>query len=592
MNLPLLPSNGLLIIFMTIAVASASGQEPVQTTFTDVPSGVGLGFTSLQEPASVQENFGPAPTSGQENELGMETESRQDPTSGQDPNSGQEPESGQEPDAGEGDDYLEGDVPDWLEGFGYDDTHDDPSAGQAGAQAGSQNAAGGAGAQGGSPNAAGAAGASKSPKCDCWRCRDKFTGDWGGYRSCLQKKGIIYRGRATQFFMGVGGGVNQLPVPPQFAALGIAGGDTFEYTGNSRHDFLVDLDKFGGLPHSKFVLTMENVWGRWGNVSFETGALSPAVFNAVMPVDPAATGDLYCTNFMIIQPLSKQFIVTAGKTRTIGIADNNKFAGGDGSDQFLNQTFVANPLMVPQIPLSTFVVGALMPQDWGNISLSVMDPTERSREFMDFGTLFSQGAIVFGQVQFDTDFFGKPGEQHIGGFYKNSDQIDLAFASLPPTYPDYPAPPGFQALSESNAIFYGFDQYMVTYGPPDARGNTEGWGLFGRAGIADGGTGNPNWGAWHASLGFGGNSPLLRRRGKGDRFGIGYGFTATSSEFGPIPQALFGPRDAQVIESFYRYQLTPSIEVTPDVQLINGMLGGLTGGDGAVVAGIRLNVKL
>ena len=71
---------------------------------------------------------------------------------------------------------------------------------------------------------------------------------------------------------------------------------------------------------------------------------------------------------MLIQPLSEQFIVTVGKTRTIGIADNNIFAGGDGSDQFLNQTFVANPLMVPQIPLSTFVVGAVMPQEWGNIS--------------------------------------------------------------------------------------------------------------------------------------------------------------------------------------------------------------------------------
>jgi carbohydrate-selective porin OprB len=38
--------------------------------------------------------------------------------------------------------------------------------------------------------------------------------------------------------------------------------------------------------------------------------------------------------------------------------------------------------------------------------------------------------------------------------------------------------------------------------------------------------------------------------------------------------------------------LTPAIEVTPEVQWIRGMLGGLTGGDDAVVAGIRLNMKL
>ena len=482
------------------------------------------------------------------------------------------------PGLGQEDDYLEGDVPEWLEGYGYVDTHDDASVPAAAAQR---------------PEGSGGA-ASPSCACNCLRCRDRLTGDWCGYRSCLQENGIAYRGRVTQFFFGVGGGVNP-PVAPPFAQLGIGGGDTFEYTGNSRHDFLISLDKFGGLPHSKFVVTMENVWGRWGNVSFETGGLSPAVFNAALPVDPAAHGDLYCTNFMLLQPLSEQFIVTVGKTRTIGVADNNIFAGGDGSDQFINQTFVANPLMVPSIPLSTFVVGAVMPQQWGNVALSIMDPIERSREFMDFGSLFENGAIMFGQVQVDTNFFGMPGEQHVGGFYKNVDLLDLTFTPLPPTYPYPPAPPGvpqFLTRSETYAIFYGFDQYVVTYGPPDARGNTEGWGVFGRASIADDATGNPNWGAWHVSAGIGGSSPLRCRRGKGDRFGIGYAYTATSTEFGAIPQALFAPRDAQIIEAYYRYQLTPAIEVTPDIQWIHGMLGGLTGGDGAIVAGIRLNMKL
>ena len=482
------------------------------------------------------------------------------------------------------DDYLVGDVPEWLEDFGYEDTQENGPVSQDAAER----------VEGVSESTAPRTTASPSGQCDCLRCRDRLTGDWCGYRSCLQENGIAYRGRVTQFFFGVGGGVNP-PVLPPFAALGIAGGDTFEYTGNSRHDFLVDLDKFGGLPHSKFVVTMENVWGRWGNVSFETGQVSPAIFNAAMPVDPVAHGDLYCTNFMLIQPLSEQFIVTVGKTRTIGVADNNKFAGGDGSDQFVNQVFVANPLMIPQIPLSTFVVGALMPQDWGNVALSVMDPVDRSTTFMEFDTLFSQGAILFGQVQVDTDFFDMPGEQHVGGFYKNEDQLDLRFTPLPPTYPEPPAPPGtpqFLTRPETYCIFYGFDQYVATYGSPDARGNPEGWGLFGRAGIADGGTGNPNFGAWFASAGIGGSSPLKCRRGQGDRFGIGYAYIATSTEYGAIPQFLFGPRDAQNIEAYYRYQLTPAIEVTPDVQWVYGMLGGLTDGDGAIVAGIRLNMKL
>ena len=40
------------------------------------------------------------------------------------------------------------------------------------------------------------------------------------------------------------------------------------------------------------------------------------------------------------------------------------------------------------------------------------------------------------------------------------------------------------------------------------------------------------------------------------------------------------------------YQVTPAIELTPDVQWVKGTLGGLTGGDDAIVAGIRLNMKL
>ena len=35
------------------------------------------------------------------------------------------------------------------------------------------------------------------------------------------------------------------------------------------------------------------------------------------------------------------------------MADNNVFAGGDGSDQFLNQTFVANPLFLDQLVISS-----------------------------------------------------------------------------------------------------------------------------------------------------------------------------------------------------------------------------------------------
>jgi len=492
--------------------------------------------------------------------------------------------AGDVPEWGQEDDYLVGDVPEWLEGYGYEDTHDDVPVPEVASER----------REGDSGGTAPRTGTRSTRQCDCLRCRNRLTGDWCGYRSCLQQGGIAYRGRVTQFFFGVGGGVNP-PVPDQLAALGIAGGDQFEYTGNSRHDFLVDLDKFGGLPHSKFLVTLENIWGRWGNVSFETGALQPPVFSAVMPVDPEAEGIPRLTNFVLLQPLSEQFIVTVGKTRLPGVADNNIFAGGDGTDQFLNQALIANPLFVPVLPITTFVVGAVMPQEWGHIGLTVLDARDRSTDYFQFGDLFAEGAMVFGQVQVDTNFFNRPGEHHVGGLYKNVDQQDLSFTPLPPPYPvppDDPGPPQFLTRPESYVIFYGFDQYVITFGPPNARGKTEGWGVFGRAGIADDATGNPNFSAWTVSGGIGGNSALRSRRGKGDRFGLGYSYIGASTEFGPIPQFLFGPRDAQVLELYYRYKLTPAIELTPDVQWVSGLLGGLTDGDDAIVAGFRLNMQL
>lgn len=487
-------------------------------------------------------------------------------------------------------DYSEAEVPQWLEDYGYEGAAEFEDAefaeGRRGETFDLDSRSFGAGGRGA---AASPGGASPGGQCNCLFCRDTLTGDWGGCRTRLRQRGIIYRGRTTQFFFGVEGG-NQAPVPPPFGV-----GNQFSYTGNSRHDFLVDLDKFGGLPHSKFVVTLENIWGEFGNVSLLSGATSPPVFNAFFPVDPAADGVPRVTNFLLAQPLSERFILTVGKTRTIGVADRNIFAGGDGSDQFLNQSFIANPLFVPQLPLTSFSVGAGMPMPWGHIAFMALDPNERSTEFMDFGTLYSRGVILFGQVQVRTSFFGQPGQHHVGGYYKQVDLLDLRFIPTVPDYPYPPAPPGtpqFLTLPESYTIFYGFDQYLTTYGPPAPRGQTPGWGVFGRAGISDGGTGNPNYAGWHVSGGIGGDSPLRGRTGKGDRFGIGYGYTGASTDYGAIPQALFGPRDAQVVEIFYRYHCTPAIELTPDVQWVRGMLGGFTNGRDAFIYGLRLNMRL
>ncbi|MFN7803903.1 MAG: carbohydrate porin, partial [Planctomycetaceae bacterium] len=62
------------------------------------------------------------------------------------------------------------------------------------------------------------------------------------------------------------------------------------------------------------------------------------------------------------------------------------------------------------------------------------------------------------------------------------------------------------------------------------------------------------------------------------------------NEFGALPQFLFGPRDGTGIETFYNIQVTPWLNITPDVQYIRPEAGAIA--TDAFVGGLRLNMKL
>lgn len=420
--------------------------------------------------------------------------------------------------------------------------------------------------------------------CDCeagcacvgsfWT-RPTLTGDWGGRRSCLQQNGITFMGRSTHFGFGVAGGVN-VPAPPPLGP-----GDVFKYTGRGEYDFIFDLDKFGGMPMGKLLVRLEHWYGEYGNVSLNTGAFPPAVFPAATPPTPDNPGVPYMSNFLITQPLSEKLVVFIGKKDVLGAADQDEFAGGDGTEQFVNQALIANPAFLLGLPYTSFTFGAVSPRDWGQISAFVYDPQDRTRDFFRLGDLFSRGVIVGGEVKVNTNFFCLPGEHHVGGMWKHLDQTDLTFAEPPPGEYPQPVVPGFPTIDDAYTIYYGFDQYLVQYSDTPRTG----YGLFGRASISDA---NPTPLRYFLSAGIGGDSPF--RQGCGDKFGIGWYYVGASKEFGPIPQAIFGPRDGTGVEFFYNFQVTPWLNVTPDLQYIHPEAGAIA--DDAFVYGIRVNAKL
>jgi porin len=164
--------------------------------------------------------------------------------------------------------------------------------------------------------------------------------------------------------------------------------------------------------------------------------------------------------------------------------------------------------------------------------------------------------------------------------WKHVALTDLRFNEPPPgVYPE-PVVPGFPTLDDSYTIFFGGDQYLVQYSGEEKRG----FGIFSRASISDG---NPTPLRYFLSAGIGGYSPLAHQRG--DTFGIGWYYVGASNEFGPIPQAVFGPRDGTGVECFYNVQVNPWLNVTPDIQFLKPEASAIA--DEAIVYGFRVNTK-
>jgi porin len=414
-----------------------------------------------------------------------------------------------------------------------------------------------------------------------------LTGNWNGLRPHLKESGITFRGNVTQFGFGVAGGINS-PVPSPLGQ-----GDTFKYTGRGEYDLIFDLEKFGGLPKGKLLVGAQHWWGEFGNVSFNTGALNPAIFSATQPPAINDPGVPFLTDFLFTQPISENLVLFAGKKNIVGTSDQDIFAGGDGTDQFMNQALIANPAYLLALPFSSFTAGVVLPAEWGLATIYVWDPQDRTTDGLNVDGLFSKGIILGSQIKVNTNFFNKPGEHHIGGIWKHVDLIDLSGGVTipPPSYPYPPAPPEFASISDSFTIYYGFDQYLQVY-PGKRQGPLQkklprGWGLFGRASVSDG---NPTPFNYFLSLGIGGDSRIGNDRG--DTFGLGWYYNGVSDEFGPVAQTVIGPRDGTGVELYYKCQLTPWLAVTPDLQYIRPGFGAFTSGDDAFIYGVRVDMKL
>jgi len=392
-------------------------------------------------------------------------------------------------------------------------------------------------------------------------------------RSRLRESGVALSGNTTHFGFGVAGGIDRSAPSP------LGQGDVFLYTGRNQYDAVLDLEKLVGLPEGSFLIRFEHWYGEFGNVSLRTGSFAPSVMATELPPVADGEGVPYLTNLAWTQPLSDRLAVFAGKMSAIGGAEPDVFAGGDGTDGFTNMNLVVNPALLLGMPYSAFNVGIIHTRDWGTFTTYVIDPTDRTTEFLRVDDWFSRGIIVGEEVRLNARFLNRRVQHQFGGVWKHVPLTDLSFDEPPPGVFPEPVVPGVPTLNNSYTLYYGFDQHLVEF--PDGE---KGWGVFGRTSISDGNP-TPVW--YFFSAGIGGDSPL--RRSAGDTFGVGWYFVGASNEFGPVPRATYGPRNGTGVEMFYNFQVTPRLNVTPDLQFLHPEASAIA--DDSIVYGVRVGAK-
>ncbi|WP_417387389.1 carbohydrate porin [Gimesia sp.] len=374
--------------------------------------------------------------------------------------------------------------------------------------------------------------------------------------TCLAENGITHDFDVTQFYSGVATGGSQ---------------QEFRYAGHGDYVINIDSGKLGG-PQGLFVkLRAEHRFGE--SINSATGALLPANIQTDLPV--ADSTELYLTNVLFTQMFSETFGVFAGKMDTLD-GDMNAFAHGRGKTQFSNAAFVATPIGLRTIVYSSLGTGFLILREGEPIfTFTVINSTDTSGT-SGFSELFANGASVIPELRLPTNLFGRPGHFLFGASWSSRDYAALEQDPyfVLPTIP-------IDRKTDSWSLYWNFDQYLFVN--PD--NPQQGWGVFGRAGIADADT-NPI--EWFLSLGVGGNSPIENR--EADTFGVGWYYSATSDRLNPfINRILGGVGDGYGVEMFYNIEVTKWFHLTADMQVIRPARQTV---DTALLVGLRAVIDL
>lgn len=393
--------------------------------------------------------------------------------------------------------------------------------------------------------------------------RPRLTGNWGGVRDDMAKKGLVFD--LDAYWM------------PQSITNG-GKNETSESWGNAITTINLDTQKAGLWAGGFFKIQTVTSFGR--NLMRDTGAMVPANISWMLP--SAIKTDTGLQEFTYTHFLSPQFGVFLGKINAI--APTN-LLHGDYTTGFLN-TSINMPLALGMVPLSAYGAGALyLPSHDLTLAAMALDPNGTIMDD-DPGDTFDDGVMALVSANLKIKPGGLPGHQNLTLAWSNKDRTSLIqdprnigrmiltsrFPRLGNPGPILseifdkqglnPTPAPLNKESETWAAVYSFEQFL--WQPQDHPYG--GLGLFFSAGVSDG-KANPIKNSY--SLGLVGKGMVPGR--PRDDFGIGWSRTEFSDNFIPSLRNVFdlGLDHEDAVELYYNAAITPWMSLSPSLQIIS-----------------------
>jgi porin len=386
--------------------------------------------------------------------------------------------------------------------------------------------------------------------------RDKLTGDWGGWRTDLQKSGIDFDAKLTNYFQSVA-----------------SGGANTKSAYGGKLDYILKFDgQKLGLSEGFFVTVhAESQFGQ--SILGDAGAFS-LINTAMLYPKPNYRGTAI-TGVLFEQALSENFALAAGKINVVDLWTMAYPHVAGGTEGFMNTNMLAAALpWLRWVPLSVMGGGALFLTDDHQIEGGVIVfDTQNATTTSGFNDLFEHGTAYLGLWRFFFEVDGKPGSLLFagGGSTRNYDSLDRS---------DWGFVPGVGLSNKkkndcwTGAIYYDQIFWQAADNHKKNLRFFSGWSLS---------DGNPSFGksgGFATIEGWG----LIPCREK-DRMGVGGFYNEISSDFkrltaGPIIDL----RDIWGVELYYNAELAPWMHVTGDVQLVKNINQN---DETAVILGLR-----